>query len=88
MHLDAQPLGEGLRRGGDRLRAARRFRHVPRRHGRAGARLRDGAATGDHDPRQPIKEIIAGGDAAIDLGDEAVGAAQPRRPSRPRIRRR
>ena len=42
----------------------------------AGARrrFRNGAA-GDDDPRQPVIEILAGGEAAIEVGSEAVGAA-------------
>ncbi len=88
MDLDAQPLGEGLRGGGDGLRATRRFsRRARRAHNRR--RRRRGRCrrfrpafganviAGNDDARQPIQQLLAGGDTAIEIGREAVGAAQP-----------
>ena len=83
MHLNAQPFGKSLRRSGNSLRAARRFRRLPHWTrdgcgGRLRPRCRDGARARRHDDaRQPIKQVLAGGDAAIEVGGETVGAAQP-----------
>lgn len=82
MHLNAQPFGKSLRRGGNSLRAARQFRRLPHwtRDGRCRrfrTRCWDGAPARDDDARQPIKQVLAAGDAAIEIGGETVGAAQP-----------
>ena len=72
MHLNAQPFGKSLRRSGNSLPAAISAAcRAARVTTAAVARARD------DDAGQPIKQVLAGGDAAIEVGGETVGAAHP-----------
>ena len=74
MHLHAQSFGEGLaprpRPPGHRCAARSLICRVRDRR-----RL---PPAGNDDLRQPIQQFFAGGDAAVKIGGEPVGAAQPR----------